>query len=59
MAKVYIFTDKEKAEEYSGEVLDSYLEDNFAGKTFILSENNEDILMSEDDDALFIQEYFE
>ncbi len=59
MAKVFIFTDKGKAEEYAGEVLDSYLNDEYEGRIFILSEDNQNILMSEEEDALFIQEFFE
>ena len=59
MAKVYIFTDKDKEEEYSGEIFDSFLSDNYSGRVFILSEDNSNIFMSEDGEALFIQEYFE
>lgn len=59
MAKVYIFTDKDKAEEYSGEILDNYLSESYEGRTFILSEDNKNILMTEDEEGLLIQEYFE
>ena len=59
MAKVYIFTDDAVASVHDNEIQDSFLEEHFGDRTFLLCEDNKSLISNEEEDTVFVQEYFE
>lgn len=56
MKTIYIFTDDEQLEESGANYIDDYLNENFPGYTFIISENNRYVLTDEENESFFVME---
>ncbi len=57
MKSIYIFTDDEDFDKADSDYIENYISENFAGFTVIMSEDNKNILLSEEGDAYMVMEY--
>jgi len=57
MAKdIIIFTDDDDYNEFGGDFLDNYINENFPSSTFIITEDNKGVLTNEENDAYMTME---
>ena len=57
MKSIYIFTDNEDFDKADSDYIEDYISENFTGFTVIMSEDNKNILLSEEGDAYMVMEY--
>lgn len=57
MKSIYIFTDDEDFDKADSDYIEDYISENFSGFSVIMSEDNKNILLSEEGDAYMVMEY--
>lgn len=57
MKSIYIYTDDESFDRADSDYIEDYISENFGGFTVIMSEDNKNILVSEEGDAYMVMEY--
>ena len=55
--EIFIFTVEDDSNDFTEDFFDNYMNTNFEGYTFIMSENNQSILINEEENAFMVMEY--
>lgn len=55
--EIFIFTVEDDSNDFEKDFFDNYINTNFEGYSFIISEDNQSIIINEEENAFMVMEY--